>query len=205
MSTDMTGETKEDAEDISGHQMASTKQEEEVGYENEDPPRMEIPQCNRVKIALQTRARFMSNKRYQRSGFAHLIWILSSGNRQGIYTRKLVGHLRSSNCCCFYLNSFVITLYKNQDWWTLWQWGYHYLRLLYPWKRWIKQCLLFCENRFAFDVHFWDYLLTYLDKFYYCNSIFNYYICYLTDHKSFGYELGLLKKKWKVRWLNREK
>jgi hypothetical protein len=74
MSTDdMIGETREDAEDISDHQVAPTKQEEEAGYEKEDPPRMEIPQCDRIKIALQTRARFMSNKRYQRSGFSHLI------------------------------------------------------------------------------------------------------------------------------------
>lgn len=68
-----TADVKEDTEDISEQQEVNMKQEEEVDYQKEDPPRMEVPQCDKVKIALQTRERFMSSKRYQRSGFTHLI------------------------------------------------------------------------------------------------------------------------------------
>ena len=69
-----TEDIKEDTEEPSGNQGAIMKPEEEVEYQKEDAPRMEIPQCDKIKIALQTRERFMSSKRYQRSGFNHLFW-----------------------------------------------------------------------------------------------------------------------------------
>ena len=91
-----TEDIKEDTEEPSGNQGAIMKPEEEVEYQKEDAPRMEIPQCDKIKIALQTRERFMSSKRYQRSGFNHLFW--SERRMHKIY--KQIASLRRSNLCC---------------------------------------------------------------------------------------------------------